>query len=300
MICIESESLAKSFGKFKAVNNLSFSIEENKITGLVGRNGAGKTTLLKLLAGYLLPSSGEVRVFGQTPFNNLHVAANLIFIDDQLELPDNLNLGETLAAIGQFYANWRAELARGLLDYFSLQPQQYYANLSKGMKSSLKMIIGIAARCPLTIFDEPTVGMDVAVRKDFYRALLKDFMQYPRTIIFSSHLLSEIEELLDDLLLIKAGEKYLHLPLDELKGYAVGFTGQASIINKMITPEQILYQRQLGKDSIYLVARNTFNQEILQQARLQGVEISPVATDDLSIYLTAQHKGGIDNVFSRT
>jgi len=297
--CIESKNLSKTFGKIKAVHDLSFTIEENKITGLVGRNGAGKTTLLKLIAGYLLPTTGEINVFGRNPFNNLQVAANLIFIDDQLALPENLSLEETLAAVGQFYPNWQAELARALLDYFSLQPRQYYANLSKGMKSSFNMIIGIAARCPLTIFDEPTVGMDAAVRKDFYRALLKDFMQYPRTIIFSSHLLSEIEELLDDLLLIKAGEKYLHLPLDELRNYAVGLTGRESIIRKMTGQEQVLFQQKLGRDSIYLVARNTFDQQTLQQARLQGVEISPVATDDLCIYLTAQHKGGIDDVFSR-
>lgn len=295
MLNVECNKLTKRYGSVYAVNDLSFSITEKSLTGLIGRNGAGKTTLLKMLAGFSLPTSGEVSVFGYNPFNNLQVSANLIFIDDELALPDNMKLGEIMATAGTFYANWQSDLASGLLDYFALDSRSYYPQLSKGMKSTFNMILGIAARCPLTIFDEPTVGMDAAVRKDFYRALLKDYLQQPRTIILSSHLLGEIEDLLDNILLLDAGKKYLHLPMDELHSYAVGLTGSYQLLKQLVAKEDIIYQQQLGKDSIYLVVRNRDKDYLTIQ--LKGIEVSPVAANDLCVYLTAKHKGGIDDVF---
>lgn len=299
MKVIECNSLSKKFGSLRAVSNFSFSLDSSKITGLIGRNGAGKTTLLKLIAGYYHPSGGSLQVFGENPFNNLKVSANLIFVDDNMVLPVSLNLGEILESAAGFYEHWDHKLALGLLDYYNLQPKQYHNNLSKGMKSTFNIILGIASRCPLTIFDEPTVGMDAAVRKDFYRALLKDFMQHPRTIILSSHLLNEINDILDDILLIKEGEKYLHMNIDELKVYALGLTGREEVIEEVTGGLDVFYRKKLGKDSVYVAARNLLPEESLQQAGRLGVEISPVTTDDLCVYLTARNKGGIDDVFDR-
>lgn len=299
MNVIKCNELTKTYGRMNAINQLSFTMEANKITGLIGRNGAGKTTLLKIAAGFLLPSSGSIKVFSENPFNNINVSANLIFIDDNMTLPAAMTLSELMEAAGRFYKHWNKELAERLFAYFSLPRRQFHQNLSKGTKSTFNMIIGIAARCPLTIFDEPTVGMDAAVRKDFNRALLKDFMQHPRTIILSSHLLNEIEDILDDILLIKAGEKYLHMPVDDLKGYAVGLQGKEEQIVQMTAKIDVYYRKKLGKDSMYVAVRNTFSEEELQQARIHGIEVSAVATSDLCVYLTSNHKGGIDDVFDR-
>jgi ABC-2 type transport system ATP-binding protein len=254
---------------------------------------------LKLIAGYLLPSAGSIQVFSENPFNNIKVSANMIFVDENMVLPASMNLGEILASAGSFYANWDHKLAVGLCTYFNLHPGQYHSKLSKGMRSVFNAILGLAARCPLTIFDEPTTGMDAAVRKDFYRALLKDFMQHPRTVILSSHLLNEIDDILDDILLIKDGEKCLHLPIHELKEYAVGLQGKEETIAKMAEKAEVLYRKKLGINSMYMAVRNQFTEEELQKARLRGVAISPVTADDLCMYLTAQHKGGIDDVFDR-
>lgn len=184
----------------------------------------------------------------------------------------------------------------GLFEYFNLHPGQHHNKLSKGMRSAFNAILGLAARCPLTIF---TTGMDAAVRKDFYRALLKEFMQHPRTIILSSHLLNEIDDILNDILLIKHGEKCLHAPIDELKEYAVGLQGTEAIVTEMAEKAEVFYRKELGTDSVYLAVRNRFAEEQLQKARLAGVAVSPVAADDLCVYLTAPDKGGIDDVFDR-
>ena len=180
MYVISCKGLTKNFGRVKAVNDLSFTIEENRITGLIGPNGAGKTTLLKIIAGFMRASSGQVTVFSEDPFNSLKVSSNLIFVDEHMKFPSSLSLAEILLSAAAFYENWDMELAKGLFDYFSLDPGQQHRYLSKGMKSTFNMIIGLAARCPLTIFDEPTAGMDAGVRKDFYRALLRDYLQKPR------------------------------------------------------------------------------------------------------------------------
>lgn len=299
MNVIEANNLTKMFGRAKALNNLSFAIEENKITGLIGRNGAGKTTLLKMIAGHLKETSGEMKVFSERPFNNLMVSANTIFIHDGMSLPVNLNLAEILKAGASFYSNWDKELANRLVDYFSLHPQQHYAGLSKGMKSTFLAIFGLAAHCPLTIFDEPTTGMDEAVRKDFYRALLKDYLAHPRTILISSHHLNEIEELLEDILLLDNGKELLHMPIADFSQWAIGLQGKSSLVEEWTKNREVIFSKSLGADTFYAVIQNHFSKLELQHIRQSGLGISPVTSSDLCVYLTGKTKGGIDHVFDK-
>ncbi len=299
MNVLECKGLTKHYGSIVALNDLSFSIKENTITGLIGPNGAGKTTLLKIIAGYLKKTAGEVKLFSKEPFNNLKISANLVFVDDNITLPATLNIYEILSAAGSFYPHWDHQLAKRLFDYFSFNPRQLYKNLSKGKKSTFNMIIGLSTRCALTIFDEPTTGMDAAVRKDFYRALLQDYLQHPRTVIFSSHLLNEIEDILEEILLLGEGQKRLHLPVAELREYAVGLRGKADTVTRFAADKEIYRQERFGKDSVYVVARNDFTGAALQEAEAAGLEVLPVASDNLCVYLTAGNKGGIDDVFNR-
>ena len=299
MSVIQGIDLTKAYGKLKAIDHLSLEIEENKITGLIGRNGSGKTTLLRMIAGYLKPTSGELKVFSEKPFNSLKVSANSILIDDTMTFPDSLTLIDIITEVAPFYDHWNSSLVLGLFDYFSFNPKQTHSNLSKGSKSTFNSILGIASRCPLTIFDEPTTGMDSAVRKDFYRALLKDYLEYPRTIILSSHLLSELEGILEDILLINQGTKRLHLPALELKEMAVGLRGNAQAVLSFVEGKEIIYQEDFAKDSLYVVIRRELVQQQFDQVRQSGLEVLPVATDDLCVYLTARTKGGIDDVFKR-
>lgn len=281
----------------KVLNQISFTIEENKITGLIGRNGVGKTTLLKIIAGFIKETSGEIKVFGQHPFNNLHASANTILVDDQMSFPPALQLRELLEAGATFYPNWDMEFARRLFEYFEFDPKHYHNTLSKGRTSTFNMIMGLSARCPLTILDEPTTGMDEVVRKDFYRALLKDFIAHPRTIILSSHHLNEIEDLLEDVLLIKDGKTELHLPVSDLKEWAIGVRGVAENVQQWTEGRIILDQNSIGKNTLFAAVKNNFSQSELEHARLLNLEITPVRASDLCVYITNDTKGGIDDVF---
>ncbi|GAB6171504.1 ABC transporter ATP-binding protein [Paradesulfitobacterium aromaticivorans] len=299
MNVVECRNLAKTYGKLSAIDDLSFDIEENKITGLIGRNGAGKTTLLKMIAGYLRPTSGELKVFAHNPFNSLEVSAHTIFVDDNMSFPDSLTLADILVEVAPFYQNWDSRLAQGLFDYFSLNPQQRHSRLSKGSKSTFNTIIGIASRCALTLFDEPTTGMDSAVRKDFYRALLKDYIEHPRTVILSSHLLGELEGILEDVLLLDQGRKRLQLPLIEMKEFAIGLRGNAQAVLRFIEGREIIYKEEFAPGSLYVVIKRDLAPGDYERARQSGIESVSVTINDLCIYLTGKTKGGIDDVFKR-
>jgi ABC-2 type transport system ATP-binding protein len=293
---IECTGLTKTYLRKPVLNNLTFSIEENTITGLIGRNGAGKTTLLKILAGFIQETSGKVRVFDDGPFNSLFVSTNSIFVDDQMIFPPALQLQEILEVAGSFYPNWDMKLAKGLAKYFDFDPKNYHNRLSKGKTSTFNSIIGLAARCPLTILDEPTTGMDEAVRKDFYRALLKDYLAHPRTIMISSHHLNEIEDLLEDVLLIKDGKKHLHLPISDLKEWAIGIKGPTEKVLEITNGEELIYENRIGAGTMYAVVKNNFSSLEIEKA---GLELTPVRASDLCVYLTNDSRGGIDDVFNQ-
>lgn len=301
MNVIECNNVVKRYRRTDVLTGMSFTIRENRLTGLIGRNGAGKTTLLKIIAGFVRPTEGEVNVFSENPFNSLFVSANSILIDETTSFPPSLNLADILDEVERFYANWDRELAQRLFQYFSLDPRQVYRHLSKGMRSTFNMIIGICARCALTLFDEPMTGMDEATRKDFYRVLLKDYIAFPRTIIISSHHLQEIDRLLEDVLLMKDGQVHFHLPIADLKEWAIGIHGQRSIVEKWVKGKEIIHKQENDLGHTYVVVKNDpTDPEDVKDAQRAGLNIKPISVSDLCMYVTNQHKGGIDDVFDRT
>ncbi|WP_227396414.1 ATP-binding cassette domain-containing protein [Jeotgalibacillus aurantiacus] len=297
MSLIECRHAAKKYRGGRGLIDADFSIREHTITGVVGRNGAGKTTLLKMLAGYLKPTDGEVKVFGEKPFNSLKVSANSMYLDEHTVYSDAMPIRELLYHHSKFYANWDQKLAEELISYFALPLTATQAGLSKGQKNTLHGVLGLAARCPLTIFDEPTTGMDASVRKDFLRALLKDYLAHPRTMLISSHHLDEIEDLLEDLLLIDQGKTILHLPVEEVKEYAVAVAGPESAVNVWIQNQTVIAKKEEMAGMITAIVKNDFT--AAEKATASGLRFSQVSASDICIYLTNRDKGGIDDVFNK-
>ncbi|QUG43168.1 ABC transporter ATP-binding protein [Psychrobacillus sp. INOP01] len=294
MNVIDCQKVSKGFRRTNALVNITFQLTEQKITGLIGRNGAGKTTLLKVLAGLTKHNSGEVSVFGKNPYNNLMVSANSILVDDQMTFPDSLTLEEILQSAPAFYKRWDAQLAARLFQYFKLNSKQQHSKLSKGARATFNMIFGLSTRSELTMFDEPTNGMDEAVRTDFYRALLKDYIAHPRTILISSHHLAEIEHLLENILLIHNGKVVLHESLDEVKEYAVAVQGPIADVERWTEGEEILHSKRVDAQRLYVVVKNNSK---LERARLEGAVIQALPASEVCMYVTSETKGGIDDVF---
>lgn len=274
-----------------ALDGITFQLKDQKITGLIGRNGAGKTTLLKILAGFIRESSGDIQVFSNNPFNNLRVSANSILVDDQMSFPDSLTLADILEVAPEFYKRWDKELANNLFKYFRLNPKQLHSRLSKGNKATFNMIFGLSTRCELTMFDEPTNGMDEAVRSDFYRALLKDYIAHPRSILISSHHLAEMVHLLEDILLIDKGKVVFHQSLEEVKEYAVALHGPTDLVEKLTVGKEIFHTKQLDSQRMYVVIRRE------EVPVVEGVTVHPVSASDVCMYVTSDGKGVIDDVF---
>lgn len=294
---IECKKLSKKYRSHSALSNLNCIIRENTITGVIGRNGAGKTTFMKLIAGYLKKTSGELRVMKENPFTSLKVSANSIFIDDQMSLPTSLNLRELLNSFARFYPNWNEPLAKELMTYFHLPQKAYVQNLSKGMRSTFHAIIGFAARCPLTIYDEPTTGMDAAVRKDFYRALLKDYLAYPRTILLSSHHLEEIENLLEDVLIIHNQSAFMHLSVSELKESVVAVKGDRAAVSEFTSMHNKLsINETVPGMAMAIVQVNNY----IRRENFPKLTFSNLTANEAFIYLTDSREGGIDRVFERS
>ena len=293
---ITCTDLTKRYQSDHALVNFNCTIQENTITGVIGRNGAGKTTFMKLIAGYLKKTSGDLGVMGENPFTSLKVSANSIFIDDQMSLPTSLNLTELLESFATFYPNWNGELAKELMTYFNLPQKAYIQSLSKGMRSTFQAIIGFAARCPLTIYDEPTTGMDAAVRKDFYRALLKDYLAFPRTILLSSHHLEEIEDLLEDVLIIHNQHAFLHTPISDLKESVIGVKGNKKEVEEFVAMHNLLsYDDKLPGIVMAVVKVNHF----IHRENYPSLMFSNLTANEAFIHLTNQQEGGIDHVFDR-
>lgn len=299
MTMIEFKNVTKSYGSHTVLNHMNFTIKKGTLTGVIGRNGVGKTTLMKIIAGYIQNTLGDVHVFSEKPFNSLKVSANSIFIDDTMRFSDKLSLQDILKEASFFYANWDKALAQRLFDYFSFQPNAWHHQLSKGQKSTFNAIIGLAAHCPLTIFDEPTTGMDTAVRQDFYRALLRDYIAHPRTILLSSHHLEEIENLLEDILLIHDGISQFHGSITNLQEMFVKLIGKEEKITQHTENKKVFGKQTNGPiHEVYI--ENTFTTDEKKRIATDRINIVPVSANDAYVILTTGTKGGIDNVFDRT
>ncbi|MBE1555772.1 ATP-binding cassette domain-containing protein [Sporosarcina limicola] len=299
MTVIKFNNVTKSYRTHSVLDHMDFTIEEGVLTGVIGRNGVGKSTLMKISAGYIQATSGEVQVFSENPFNSLKVSANSILVDDTMSFSDKLSLSDILKEANRFYLNWDAQLAQRLFDYFSFHPDVRHKHLSKGKKSTFNAIIGIASHCPLTIFDEPTTGMDTAVRKDFYRALLKDYIANPRTILLSSHHLEEIEDLLEDILLIHDGKIRFHGPITDLQEMLVKLVGKK--VNVLAhTSKRTIFGSQVNGAYSEVLVENKFTADEKIRLSEEGIKMIPVSANDAYVALTTGAKGGIDDVFNRT
>ena len=286
---VKTINLNKRFGRTHALTDMSLTVSENSITGLIGRNGSGKTTLMKILAGVLDKTSGDALVFGEKPMDNLPVLNRLVYTNPNVAYEPNLRLKTILFAYKTMFPGFDFEFADKLMKYFELSGKMKYKHLSQGMCSIFNFLCALSCRAPLTMLDEPVLGMDVTVRKSAYEILLRDFSEHPRTIIISSHLLSEIEGTLSDILLIEQGKVVLNSPIDEVRQSAYRVDGSQSAIEAYIR-EKSLIALKIHQLSCFAIIYEPYTDIIAESAKKEGLTISAVRAEDLCIYLTKPNK----------
>ncbi|MDR6866934.1 ABC-2 type transport system ATP-binding protein [Microbacterium resistens] len=225
---IEVKNLTKKYRDTLALDHVSIAIEPDRIYGLLGRNGAGKTTLMSILTAQNFATSGDVRVFGEEPYENARVLSRVCFVRESQKYPDDATPNHAFRAARLFFPNWSQELADSLVAEFQLPLKRRIKKLSRGQLSAVGVIIGLASRAEITFFDEPYLGLDAVARQIFYDRLLEDYVAHPRTVILSSHLIDEVSNLIERVLVIDDGKILLDEETDAVRDRAVTIVGDAA------------------------------------------------------------------------
>ncbi|MCU1420606.1 MAG: transporter ATP-binding protein [Microbacteriaceae bacterium] len=281
---IDVAHLTRRFGRFTAIDDVGFRIEENRIHGLLGRNGAGKTTLMQLLTGQDFASSGEIRVFGESPVENARVLDRVCFIKESQRYPEEFRPKHVFASAPWFFPNWDAELAARLVDEFRVPVNRRIKKLSRGQVSAVGVIVGLASRAPLTFFDEPYLGLDAVARQIFYDRLLEDYAEHPRTVVLSTHLIDEVSNLLEHVLVIDDGRIIIDSPADDLRGSATTVAGLAGAVNAFTAGRDVLHRESIGGLATATVGALTAAERA--SAASAGLELSPVSLQQLIVRKT--------------
>jgi ABC-2 type transport system ATP-binding protein len=284
---ISVAGLSRRYRGSLALDNVSFTIEPGSITGLLGRNGAGKTTLLRILAGHEFPSAGSVAVLGQSPVTDDAMLHRMVFVREDQRYPEfggrPFQVRHALRAASWFYPGWDAGLADDLLSDFALPPGRSVRSLSRGMRSALGIIIGLAARAEVTMFDEPYTGLDPVARQLFYDRLLADYAERPRTVLLSTHLIDEAAGLLERVLVIDRGRVMLDAAADEVRGSAVSVSGPAIAVAEFTAGRMAWSRRRIaGQESAVLAG--PLDDTDLARARELRLHLQPLTLQQAVIH----------------
>jgi ABC-2 type transport system ATP-binding protein len=250
---ISVAGLSRRYRGQLALDNASFDIEPGTITGLLGRNGAGKTTLMRIVAGHEFASAGTVTVLGAYPVENEKVLRQMVFVREDQSYPD-MRVRQAVHTASWLYPNWDADLADSLLEEFALPPDRKVRKLSRGMRSALGIVIGLAARAEVTLFDEPYAGLDPVARQLFYDRLLADYAEHPRTVLLSTHLIDEVAGLLERVIVIDRGRIVFNTVADDLRGAVTSVSGPAIAVAEFTAGRPVWDRRRIASQETAVVA----------------------------------------------
>ncbi len=212
------EGLSRHFGKKVALDAVSLTVPRGVVFGLVGENGAGKTTLIRHILGLLRAERGAVRVFGRDPVAQPEIVlARIGYLSEDRDLPNRMTIRELMRYTSAFYPSWDAQYAEELRKTFDLDPDAKVRTLSRGQRAQAGLLIALAYRPDLLLLDEPSAGLDAVVRRDILGAVIRTVADEGRTVLFSSHLLDEVERVSDRIAMIERGRIILEGTLDEVK-----------------------------------------------------------------------------------
>ena len=289
---IEVNNLTKRYKDKLALDNVSLSIEGGAIYGLLGRNGAGKTTLMSILTAQNFESSGTVKVFGEHPYENTHVLDRICFVRESQKYPDDATPRHAFTAARLFFKNWDQQFAEQLIKDFQLPMKRTIKKLSRGQLSAVGVIIGLASRAEITFFDEPYLGLDAVARQIFYDRLLDDYAEHPRTVILSSHLIDEVSNLIERVIVIDEGRILMDEDTDAVRDRAVTVIGDASEVDAWVADREVLHRESLGRVASVTVL-GALSAHERAQVTASGLDLAPVSLQQLIVRLT--QKAGTEN-----
>ena len=236
MACIEAHGLRKAYGAKIALDGIDLQVEEGRILGLIGPNGAGKTTALNAILG-LIPYQGQLKVLGRDPWTDRErLMCDVCFISDVVVLPRWIRVSQALEYLAGVHPRFDRAKAEGFLARTTINHNSRVRELSKGMVVQLHLALVMAIDAKLLVLDEPTLGLDILYRKQFYDSLLNDYFDSSRTILLTTHQVEEIEHVLTDVMFIHRGRIVLNRSMEEL---------EARYLELTVRPEKVAAARAL-------------------------------------------------------
>lgn len=284
---ITANQLNFKYGREHVLQAIHLQLNEPKIYGLLGRNGAGKTTLLSIIASFREPTNGELLINDTPPFENAEIMQHVTFMYSKDYSNESDNTKALLKGIEQYRPNFDADYANELVKKFKLDNKKPIYKLSKGKQAAFNVIVGLASRTPITIFDEVYLGMDAPARDIFYKELISEQEKHPRIIILSTHLVSEMDYLFDDVIIIKDGKLLLHETYEDLTSRGLTLIGKKEIIDRFATGKEIINREQLGDTHSVSLYGDMSNKEVMQ-AKEEGLQVAEISLHDLFIQLTKE------------
>lgn len=243
---IEIKGVTKKFDDTLALNNVTLTLGDNKIYGLLGNNGAGKSTLMSILTDRQYPTEGTVTIDGESINNNDGALSKIFLVAEQNMFPDDMKVKKAFDTAKLFYPNFDKEYAQKLADKFGLNTKKKIKALSTGYSSIFRMILGLSVNTPYLIFDEPVLGLDAQHRDMFYRILMEKYAECPCTIIISTHLIAEAADLIEHAIIICNGRILKDCPSEELTAEAYSVSGPTGLVDKYIEGKHVISTNSLG------------------------------------------------------
>ncbi|NLT54943.1 MAG: ABC transporter ATP-binding protein [Actinomycetales bacterium] len=283
---VEVRQLRLSYGRTVALDDLSLSLPGGRVYGLLGRNGAGKTSLLSVLAGFRRASAGEVLVSGEPVFENSRITRQVCLIRESGDVGDGDDrVKETLDIARHLRPSWDAEYARRLVDRFGVPLDRKVKDLSRGQRSALGIVVGLASRTPLLMFDEAHLGLDAPSREAFQEELIAEVGASPRTVVVSTHLIEEQAPLFEEVLILDRGRLVVQEETDTLLARGTTVTGHAAAVETFTAGMTTLGERRLGR-TVEVTVFGDLDDADRVRAGQAGLDLTPMALQDLFIHLT--------------
>ncbi len=286
-IGVEVRDLTVAYGRTVAVDHAGPTIQPGTICGLLGRNGSGKTTLLSVLAAFRRGRSGTVLVDGEDPWENQRVMAQVCLIRESGDPASDVELRDTVGLLEQLRPTFDRAFAERLLETLELDPGRTPAKLSRGKKSAFGVVVGLATRAPLTLLDEVHLGMDAPSRYAFYDTLIADYAAHPRTVVISSHLIDEVQRILEHVIILDRGRVLLDEDAETLRSRGVSVTGPTDAVDAFIDGRRVLSRRHLGRTS-QVTVYGELEPAGAAAAHTAGLELGGVDLQDLFVDLTSK------------
>lgn len=282
---IRVDHVSKSFGKAKALDDVSLSFEHGKIHALLGRNGAGKSTLLGLIANRLVPTSGRIFVDGEPAADNARALANLYCMNDKKMYPENLRLDNLFKEMGRFYEGFDRTAAAGFAEAFGLDLRKKIGSLSTGYRSIYQLVVGLSLDVDYLLLDEPVLGLDANHRELFYKLLLDDYLEKQRTVIIATHLIEEVANLVEQVTIVDRGRVLLASSAEELRASGYSVSGRTADVAAYCAGMEVLDVEELGGLSVAYVQGKP------DAARLnERLDVAPLNLQKLFVKLTEKEE----------